>query len=125
RERHETFRVRLLGASLADGTPMRVSASGATVTILNDEAAAPGDFDGDGATNLGVFRAATAEWFVRLDSGGVLHDPSTGNVPRFGGTQLMDLPLAGDFDGDGIADLGVFRPATAQWLVRLSTGGVL
>jgi hypothetical protein len=29
-----------------------------------------------------------------------------------------DVPAPGDYDGDGIIDLAVFRPSTGQWLVK-------
>jgi hypothetical protein len=32
-----------------------------------------------------------------------------------------DVPLPQDYDGDGRADLGVYRPAHGRWLVLLST----
>jgi hypothetical protein len=31
-----------------------------------------------------------------------------------------DKPLPGDYDGDGKADLAIFRPVTGQWFVLLS-----
>jgi len=37
----------------------------------------------------------------------------------------LDLPLVGDFDGDGRADPAVYRPSTAVWLACLARGGVL
>ena len=35
----------------------------------------------------------------------------------------MDLPLPGDYDGDGRADLAVFHPDTASWCILNSLGG--
>lgn len=124
-EGNETFGLRILSAAFADGTPVRVPSKPARITILDDDSRAPADFDRDGVTDLGVFRLSDAQWLARLSGGGMLVDPKTGSAPRFGAPNLMDIPLAGDFDGDGVTDLGVFRVATAEWLVRLSGGGVL
>jgi hypothetical protein len=35
-----------------------------------------------------------------------------------------DLPVTGDFDGDGRTDCGVCDPSRGQWTLRLATGGV-
>ncbi|RUL84947.1 Ig-like domain-containing protein [Tautonia sociabilis] len=84
---------------------------------------APGDFDGDGVTDLAVFRPVSdllpgaAEWFI-LPS-------STGQGVRilFGGAGGLDVPAVGDFDGDGRDDIAVFRPnsdlipGASQWFI--------
>ncbi len=36
-----------------------------------------------------------------------------------------DVPVPGDYDGDGKTDLGVWRPATGVWFIFKSTGGTL
>jgi hypothetical protein len=34
-----------------------------------------------------------------------------------------DIPVSGDYDGDGSADVSVFRPSTGEWWIQKSTGG--
>ncbi|MDQ4131999.1 MAG: hypothetical protein M3179_02080 [Actinomycetota bacterium] len=68
-----------------------------------------GDFDGDGKTDLGVFRPSAGAWFVRGSAGG------TSTVP-FGTTG--DLAVPGNYDGDGDVDQAVFRPSNGYWFVH-------
>jgi glucose/arabinose dehydrogenase len=74
---------------------------------------APADFDGDGRTDLGVFRPLNATWNIQQSTAGPLNP-----TPVFGNTNLTDIPVVGDFDGVGHAEIAVFRPSTAQWIVR-------
>jgi sugar lactone lactonase YvrE len=75
----------------------------------------PADFDGDGRSDVTVFRPSTGQWFVRRSSQGYgLSDLYAWGLPG-------DLPIAGDMDGDGLDDLIVYRPSTGQWLVRYSS----
>lgn len=65
------------------------------------------DFDGDGKTDVSVFRPATAEWFIYGSAG------PTFNAYSFGA--VSDTLTPGDFDGDGRTDLAVFRSADSTW----------
>ena len=74
-----------------------------------------GDFDGDGTTDLTVFRPSIGTWLT-LQSGS-----NTFVSTQFG--QNGDLPVDGDFDGDSRNDVAVFRPATGDWFrLNSSTG---
>lgn len=60
------------------------------------------DFDGDGRTDLSVFRPAEGNWYLNRSTAGL-------STQHFGSTG--DVPVPGDFDNDGKTDLAVFRPA--------------
>lgn len=64
-----------------------------------------GDFNGDGATDLGAF--VEGEWFLDLN-GNRRWDRGDLRV-RLGGRG--DQPVTGDWDGDGKTDIGVFGPS--------------
>ena len=77
---------------------------------------APGDYDGDGKTDLCVFRPASGTWFV-LETHAAF---ATWNW--FGWGTNGDTLVPADFDGDGKTDAAVYRAATGQWFVRPSSG---
>ncbi|HVE56711.1 MAG TPA: M36 family metallopeptidase [Pyrinomonadaceae bacterium] len=73
------------------------------------------DFDGDGKTDLSVFRPSEGNWYLNRSTAGF-------TVANWGVS--TDVLTPGDYDGDGKADLGIFRPSTGQWyILRSSDGG--
>jgi len=84
------------------------------LTIVDSSA---GDFDGDGKTDLGVFRVATAQWITRPTTVG------KGSVASvYGAPGLADIPVPGDYDGLGHAEQAYFNPASARWTINSPTG---
>ena len=83
------------------------------------------DIDGDGFYELVVWRPATGTWFIRnrmtatstSQQFGLPSDIPVGQRPRVARTAVED------FEGDGVADITVFRPSTGQWFTRLSSTG--
>lgn len=59
------------------------------------------DFDGDGKTDLSVFRSSEGNWYLNGSTTGFA-------VVKWG--VATDRVVPGDFDGDGRTDLAVFRP---------------
>jgi hypothetical protein len=89
------------------------SSTGATVQRLfghPGDTPVPFDYDGDGRTDMALFRPNTGEWLIINSLTGQLRTVQWGT---FG-----DQPAAGDFDGDGKADLAVWRPSSGLWFIK-------
>jgi VCBS repeat protein len=80
-----------------------------------------GDFDGDGKADLTVWRGSSGIWFWLTSSTGYAYG-SLG-ARQWGSQSLGDRPMIGDFDGDGRADLTVWRASSGTWFwITSSTG---
>ena len=58
----------------------------------------------------------TGHWYIKRSSDGVMVDKYWGL-----GT---DVPVPADYDGDGKADIAVWRGSDTNWYISRSTGGV-
>ena len=76
----------------------------ATVSVRAKHA----DFDGDGKTDVSVFRPGEGNWYVRRSSANDF------SVTNFGIS--TDKLAPADYDGDGKTDIAVFRDGTWYWL---------
>ena len=72
------------------------------------------DFDGDGKTDVSVFRPSDRAWYVLNSSAGF-------SAAQFGNSDDKLVPA--DFDGDGKTDLGVFRGG--NWYLQRSMLGFI
>ncbi len=83
----------------------------------------PGDYDGDGTTDLAITRylGSNIRWIIKPSGGGPIRHLNWG-------LNATDLEAHGDYDGDGITDLAIWRHTgdlAGYFIVRLSGGGVM
>jgi N-acetylneuraminic acid mutarotase len=71
------------------------------------------DFDGDGKSDVSVFRPSQGVWYLLRSTAGF-------SAVSFGSNGDKIVP--GDYDGDGKTDVAVFRGGT-QWFILGSTSG--
>ncbi|PYS99299.1 MAG: hypothetical protein DMF63_11790 [Acidobacteria bacterium] len=73
--------------------------------------AIPFDFDGDGKTDIGIFRPAASggEWWINRSS--------TGQTLSLQFGASTDRIAPADYTGDGKTDITVWRPSTGEWYV--------
>jgi len=79
------------------------------VEDANATAAPPAD--------IAVWRPSNGNWMVMGQTG------SAATTFSWGGGSLGDIPVPGDYDGDGKTDFSVFRPSDHIWYIVLSSTG--
>lgn len=92
---------------------------------LPGDLAVTGDWDGDGDDEPGVFRPGSGQFILRRNTSNFCFppfcNPATVTITMLFG-QAGDLPVVGDWNGDGIDTVGVYRVINGNgtWLLSNS-----
>ncbi|MBI1765235.1 MAG: putative Ig domain-containing protein, partial [Acidobacteria bacterium] len=77
------------------------------------------DFDGDGKTDLSVWRGSVGNWVSINSSNNATQTMSWGA----GYAPYNDVIVPGDYDGDGKTDQAIWRGQDSIWYIRKSSDG--
>jgi Divergent InlB B-repeat domain len=76
-----------------------------------------GKWTSGGHDRLGLFRPSTGYWYLDKNSDGTLGSCRRDQCVHLSIYEAGDLPVAGDWKGDGVTRLGLFRPSTGDWFL--------
>jgi len=76
-----------------------------------------GDFNGDGCDTVSVFRSSEHRFYIVNSIGQDGEGLGTADSYFTFGSP-GDIPFVGDFDGDGVDEIGLQRPSTGRMLLR-------
>lgn len=75
------------------------------------------DFDGDGRSDVTMYRHTTGEWFTKSSTNGA------DSVLAFGSSGSDDIPAPGNYTTGAKTDHAIYRYTTGQWFIRRATDG--
>ncbi|HVG28855.1 MAG TPA: VCBS repeat-containing protein [Pyrinomonadaceae bacterium] len=107
------------GGAFAGGWSLTLNASPVRIVNwgLSTDKLVPADYDGDGKTDVAVFRPSDSNWYILRSS------TNTMQVVNWGLSD--DLLVPADYDGDGKADVAVFRASEGNWYILQSSNNTM
>jgi Divergent InlB B-repeat domain len=76
-----------------------------------------GKWSSTGYDRIGVFRPSNERWYLDVNGNGSLNSCSKDRCASLSVYREGDLPVTGDWNGDGVTQVGLYRPSTGQWFL--------
>jgi hypothetical protein len=83
-----------------------------------------GDWTGDGRGKIGIYRPAMRQFILDRNNNGIL-EACTIDICSAAFGAAGDVPLVGDWTGNGLARIGVYRPGTRQFFLDKNSNRIL
>lgn len=104
------------GRILFWGRDKNINSSGNVREVIGKSEAYVWDMDhGSNKTDVAVYRPSDNKWYLTRSS--------DGHFDIIGWGISGDIPVPGDYDGDGRADVAIFRPSNGLWGILNSSDG--
>jgi hypothetical protein len=72
-----------------------------------------GYWNGDGHTKIGVYNAGS--WYFDMNGNGLWDGEPIDRMVNTWGGEPDDIPVVGDWNGDGITEIGIYRSSIYTW----------
>lgn len=79
-----------------------------------------GKWDRNGNDRIGTFRPSNGYWYLDKNGSGEFEGCTKDRCATLNIYVDGDLPVVGDWSGNGITQLGLFRPSTGEWFLDSS-----
>jgi hypothetical protein len=102
------------------------NAGGDTLTdVFGQSADIPviGDWNGDGTDEVGVWRPSADRFMLDTNGNGKWDGNAGGDTLTDVFGQSTDIPVIGDWNGDGTDEVGVWRPSTDRFMLDTNGNG--
>jgi Divergent InlB B-repeat domain len=76
-----------------------------------------GKWSSAGYDRIGIFRPSNERWYLDVNGNGSLNSCSKDRCASLSVYREGDLPVTGDWNGDGVTQVGLYRPSTGQWFL--------
>jgi hypothetical protein len=82
-----------------------------------DDIPLAGKWNARGYHRIGTFRPSTGYWYLDRNGDGDFDRCRTDRCIQLKNYVSGDLPVVGDWNGEGLSHPGLFRPSTGQWFL--------